>query len=36
MGISRPVSDALVLTVESHYDDDEQLVARFDSGEPVH
>ena len=34
MGISRPVSDALVLTVELHYDDEDQLCARFDSGEP--
>ena len=34
MGISRPVSGALELTVELHFDDDEQLCARFDNGEP--
>jgi hypothetical protein len=35
MGIHRPGSDALVLTVEQHYDDEDQLCARFDDGSPL-
>jgi hypothetical protein len=33
MGV-RPMANALVLTVEQHYDDDEQLCARFEDGSP--
>lgn len=36
MGISRPKSDELVLTIEEHEDDPSQYVARWEaSGEPV-
>ncbi len=34
MGV-RSMSNAMVLTVEPHYDDEDQLCARFDDGSPL-